>query len=102
MIFFAHLQRITYPSEGEGNAGTSRNVHRNSIRGTIWSMCFISQDSRQSSKEHNPLLAVILNRYGDSYIDHCLEFIVNLEYGSMMEVSLVSIVFVFFAMMCTY
>ncbi|XP_019444144.1 PREDICTED: DNA damage-binding protein 1 isoform X2 [Lupinus angustifolius] len=59
-------ERITYPSEGEGPAaaGTSRSIQRTSIRGTIWSMCFISQNSKQPSKEENPLLAVILNRKG--------------------------------------
>lgn len=30
--------------------------------GTIWSMCFISEDLRRRSKEHNPLLAIVLNR----------------------------------------
>ncbi|XP_027351494.1 pre-mRNA-splicing factor prp12 isoform X1 [Abrus precatorius] len=57
-------ERIVYPSESEGIASTSRSIQRTSIRGTIWSMCFISQDSRQPSKEHNPVLAVILNRRG--------------------------------------
>jgi len=33
------------------------------ISGTIWSMCFISKNSNQSSKEQNPVLAVVVNRY---------------------------------------
>ncbi|KHN22567.1 Splicing factor 3B subunit 3 [Glycine soja] len=57
-------ERIVYPSENEGTASTSRSIQRIGIRGTIWSICFISQDSRQPSKEHNPVLAVIINRRG--------------------------------------
>ncbi|RDX85125.1 Splicing factor 3B subunit 3 [Mucuna pruriens] len=57
-------ERIVYPSESEGTASTSRSIQRTSIRGTIWSICFISQDSRQPSKEHKPVLAVIINRKG--------------------------------------
>lgn len=85
MIFIAQLQRIIYPSESEGTASTSRSIQKTSIRGTIWSMCFILLDSRQPSKEHNPVLAVILNRYGDSFVGHCQEFILSLEDGSIME-----------------
>ncbi|BAT86376.1 hypothetical protein LR48_Vigan03g291500 [Vigna angularis] len=57
-------ERILYPSESEGTASSSRSIQRTSMRGTIWSICFISQDSRQPSKEHNPVLAVIINRRG--------------------------------------
>lgn len=35
------------------------------INGTIWSMCFISKNLNQSSKEH-PVLAVVVNRRGSS------------------------------------
>ncbi|XP_040868627.1 splicing factor 3B subunit 3 isoform X2 [Glycine max] len=55
-------ERIVYPSESEGTASTSRSIQRTSISVTIWSICFISQDSRQPSKEHNPVLALIINR----------------------------------------
>jgi hypothetical protein len=65
VIFSAQFQRIIYPSESEGSASTSRTMQKTSIKGTIWSMCFISLDSRQPSKEHNPVLAIILNKYGD-------------------------------------
>ncbi|KAF7804184.1 splicing factor 3B subunit 3 isoform X1 [Senna tora] len=58
-------ERITYPSESEGTASTYRGIQRSSIYGTIWSMCFISKDSRQQSKEHNPILAILLNRRGE-------------------------------------
>nr|KYP71626.1 hypothetical protein KK1_010894 [Cajanus cajan] len=58
-------ERIVYPSESEGTTNTSRSIQRTSIRGTIWSICFISQDSKQERKEHNPVLAVIINRAGD-------------------------------------
>ncbi|KAI9122007.1 hypothetical protein K1719_006696 [Acacia pycnantha] len=54
-------ERITYPSESEGNAS---NIEPG-IQGTIWSMCFISQDSGELSKEHTPVLAVLLNRKGE-------------------------------------
>ncbi|KAL2345350.1 hypothetical protein Fmac_006635 [Flemingia macrophylla] len=57
-------ERIVYPSESEGTANTPRSIQRTSIRGTIWSICFISQNSRQPSKDDNPVLAVIINRRG--------------------------------------
>ncbi|KAK2418647.1 Cleavage and polyadenylation specificity factor (CPSF) A subunit protein [Trifolium repens] len=57
-------ERIIYPPESEGSASTSRTMQKTSISGTIWSMCFISLDSRQPSKEHNPVLAIILNKRG--------------------------------------
>ncbi|XP_062166084.1 uncharacterized protein LOC133872546 [Alnus glutinosa] len=57
-------KRIIYPPENEGDASVSRSIQKNSIRGTIWSACFISQDSCQPSKGHNPVLAILLNRRG--------------------------------------
>ncbi|CAL0326673.1 unnamed protein product [Lupinus luteus] len=80
-------ERITYPSEGEGTAGTSRSIQRTSIRGTIWSMCFISQNSRQPSKEHNPLLAVILNRKG-SLLNELLLLEWNIKARTIFVISL--------------
>ncbi|KAM7505591.1 hypothetical protein LguiB_004495 [Lonicera macranthoides] len=62
-------KRIVYPSEVEGEASTDTGV--NSIRGTIWSMCFISKDFRQPSMEYNPVLAILLNRRG-SYLNELL------------------------------
>lgn len=58
------FQRIFYPSESEEDSSTSRGL--TSICGTIWSMCFISRDFRYASKEYNPVLAIILNRYDDT------------------------------------
>ncbi|WCJ34079.1 Cleavage and polyadenylation specificity factor (CPSF) A subunit protein [Euphorbia peplus] len=55
-------KRIFYPPENEGSF--PRSFPRPSISGTIWSMCFISRESSQPSKEHNPVLAIILNRKG--------------------------------------
>ncbi|XP_065857046.1 pre-mRNA-splicing factor rse1 isoform X2 [Euphorbia lathyris] len=55
-------KRILYPPENEGSL--PRSFQRPSISGTIWSMCFISRKSSQPSKEHNPVLAIILNRKG--------------------------------------
>ncbi|XP_058738917.1 uncharacterized protein LOC131610877 isoform X3 [Vicia villosa] len=57
-------ERIIYPSESERTAISSRTIQKTSISGTIWSMCFISLDIRQPSNEHNPVLAIILNRKG--------------------------------------
>lgn len=57
-------ERIIYPSESEETASTSRTMQKTSISGTIWSMCFISLDSRQPIKGQNPVLAIILNRRG--------------------------------------
>ncbi|MED6208898.1 hypothetical protein PIB30_049406 [Stylosanthes scabra] len=62
-------ERIMYPSESEGTASISTSNHRSTLSGTIWSMCFISQDSRQANKEHNPILAVVLNRRGKLHND---------------------------------
>lgn len=64
-ISFAQLQMIIYTAESEETAATDTSSYRTSISGTIWSMCFVSLDSQQPSKEHNPVLAVVLNRYGD-------------------------------------
>lgn len=62
-------KRIFYPSEIEGDTSTHPGV--TSIHGTIWSMCFISKDLRQPSKEQNPVLAILLNRRG-SYLNELL------------------------------
>lgn len=62
------FQRIFYPSETEGNTSTARQV--TSVSGTIWSMCFISKEFCQPSKEHNPVLAILLNRYGNALLWH--------------------------------
>ncbi|CAL1370815.1 unnamed protein product [Linum trigynum] len=55
-------KRIIYPPENEANTGVGRGNRRLSFSGTIWSMCFISRHSSQSSKEHNPVLAIVINR----------------------------------------
>ena len=78
-FLFTQIQRIIYPPENEGDASISGSIEKNSIQGTIWSTCFISQDSCQPSKGHNPVLAILLNRYGNcvyvigeySLIFHC-------------------------------
>ncbi|XP_015898900.3 uncharacterized protein LOC107432303 isoform X1 [Ziziphus jujuba] len=57
-------KKIMYPSENEADVITARSVHKNSISGTIWSMCFISKDPNQPSKGHDPVLAILLNRRG--------------------------------------
>ncbi|KAL8201565.1 hypothetical protein R6Q57_010712 [Mikania cordata] len=55
-------KKIFCPSDDEKNTSTSMGV--SGIHGTIWSMCFISKDMRQLSEEHDPLLAILLNRKG--------------------------------------
>ncbi|XP_008241148.1 PREDICTED: splicing factor 3B subunit 3 [Prunus mume] len=56
-------KKIVFPPEKEADASAAR-VQKDSICGTIWSMSFISKDPSQSSKGHNPVLAVLLNRRG--------------------------------------
>ncbi|XP_050226979.1 uncharacterized protein LOC126676749 isoform X2 [Mercurialis annua] len=55
-------EQIFYPSHNEDHTSFTRSNQTPSICGTIWSMCFISRESSQSSKEHNPVLAIIVNR----------------------------------------
>lgn len=62
-------KRIFYPSDNEGDSSTARGL--TSISGTIWSMCFISRDFRHPSKEHYPVLAILLNRRG-SFLNELL------------------------------
>ncbi|GAB4851486.1 hypothetical protein Ancab_030888 [Ancistrocladus abbreviatus] len=64
-------KKITYPSETEENAINGGGLQSTSVYGTIWSMCFVSKNSSQSSKEHNPVLAVLLNRRG-SFLNELL------------------------------
>ncbi|XVF75997.1 hypothetical protein PTKIN_Ptkin13bG0232200 [Pterospermum kingtungense] len=59
-------KRIFYPPENDGSGSSSRSAPRTSIHGTIWSMCFVSKDSAQTNKEHNPVLAIVLNRKGNT------------------------------------
>lgn len=61
-VLLSKFQKIVFPPEKEADASAAR-VQENSICGTIWSMSFISKDPSQSSKGHNPVLAVLLNRY---------------------------------------
>ncbi|KAL8147181.1 hypothetical protein AgCh_004777 [Apium graveolens] len=69
-------KRKSYPSETEGDASASGLVSR--ISGTIWSMCFISRDLRLSCKEHNPVIAILLNRR-DSLVNELLLLEWNIE-----------------------
>ncbi|KAK9062383.1 hypothetical protein SSX86_019569 [Deinandra increscens subsp. villosa] len=55
-------KKIFCPPDNEKNTSTSMGV--SGIHGTIWSMCFISKDMSQLSEEHDPLLAILLNRKG--------------------------------------
>ncbi|KAA8518334.1 hypothetical protein F0562_015783 [Nyssa sinensis] len=62
-------KRILYPTRNEGDSSTASGV--TSICGTIWSMCFISKEFPEPSKEHNPVLAIIMNRRG-SFLNELL------------------------------
>lgn len=79
-------KRITYPPEPEDDLISREQQKRASslatesvaadcestppissyVNGTIWSMCFISKNSDQLSKEYDPVLAVVVNRRGSS------------------------------------
>ncbi|KAK4762165.1 hypothetical protein SAY87_030049 [Trapa incisa] len=52
-------QKLFYPKQNQGEAGTGNSIQKTSICGTIWSMCFISHDP---IKNCDVVLAVILNR----------------------------------------
>lgn len=57
-------KRIFYPPDEEGETGISWGIQRTNICGTIWSMCFISTNCTIPSKEHHPVLAILINRRG--------------------------------------
>ncbi|XP_077213126.1 cleavage and polyadenylation specificity factor (CPSF) A subunit protein isoform X2 [Tasmannia lanceolata] len=58
-------KKILYPPENGGDTRTGRDSERHSICGTIWSMCFISKDVRQLSKDgFSAILALIVHRRG--------------------------------------
>lgn len=57
-------KKIFISSDIEKSTSTSTSSGVSGIHGTIWSMCFISKDTSQLSKEHNPVLAILLNRKG--------------------------------------
>ncbi|XVE96196.1 hypothetical protein REPUB_Repub02eG0200900 [Reevesia pubescens] len=59
-------KRIFYPPENEGSGSSTRSAQKTSIRGTVWSMCFVSKDSVRPNKEQNPILAIVLNRKGNA------------------------------------
>lgn len=60
-LFMYSSQRILCPPEKDGRLETARGF--TNISGTIWSMCFISEDYSQPGKERKPILAILLNRY---------------------------------------
>ncbi|KAK2985367.1 hypothetical protein RJ640_029324 [Escallonia rubra] len=55
-------KRIIYPSESGGDTSCPQCL--DNISGTIWSLCFISKFHCEPSKEHDPILAILLNRRG--------------------------------------
>ncbi|WOL15227.1 hypothetical protein Cni_G24008 [Canna indica] len=65
-------EKISYPSESKADASTGQGTSSTSIRGTIWSMCFISNGSYQADG-YNPILAVVMHRK-DSFVNDLLLF----------------------------
>lgn len=56
-------EKIFYPPENEGEMSTTRDTSMTSIRGTIWSMSFISNGTGHLSMEgYDPVLAIIMHR----------------------------------------
>ncbi|XP_042465522.1 splicing factor 3B subunit 3-like isoform X1 [Zingiber officinale] len=56
-------EKIYYPPESKIDASNGRDTLGSIVRGTIWSMCFISHGTYQT-KGYNPLMAIIMNRKG--------------------------------------
>ncbi|XP_071724856.1 uncharacterized protein [Rutidosis leptorrhynchoides] len=55
-------KKICHPTENEGEASINQCLQKIGTSGAIWSMCFISNDSRQPTKKHDPTLAVVHTR----------------------------------------
>ncbi|RAL51771.1 hypothetical protein DM860_010489 [Cuscuta australis] len=53
-------KKISCPPDNQEHIKTVNGF--TDICGTIWSMCFISKDIDQPSREHNPVVAILLNR----------------------------------------
>ncbi|KAG8371805.1 hypothetical protein BUALT_Bualt12G0001400 [Buddleja alternifolia] len=70
-------KRIFCPPEKDGRLKTATGS--TNITGTIWSMCFISEDYDQSSKERRAVLAILLNRWGSFYRNELLLLEWNIE-----------------------
>ncbi|KAL6523179.1 hypothetical protein OROGR_016782 [Orobanche gracilis] len=70
-------KKIFCPSEKDGRLKTSRGS--TNISGTIWSMCFISQEYHQPTKVYKPVLAILLNRWGSFYRNELLLLEWNIE-----------------------
>ncbi|GFP84151.1 DNA damage-binding protein 1 [Phtheirospermum japonicum] len=70
-------KKIFCPTEKDGRLKTAKGS--TNISGTIWSMCFISQDHHQPNKECNPVLAILLNRWGSFYRNELLLLEWNME-----------------------
>ncbi|CAA0812680.1 Cleavage and polyadenylation specificity factor (CPSF) A subunit protein [Striga hermonthica] len=70
-------KKIFCPSEKDGRLKTARGT--TNISGTIWSMCFISQDYHQHNKACKPVVAILLNRWGSFYRNELLLLEWNIE-----------------------
>ncbi|MQL75968.1 hypothetical protein Taro_008339, partial [Colocasia esculenta] len=61
---------ILYPSENDGEASFSLGPSRINVRVTIWSMSFISKESKKVTEdEHSCILAMVAHRQGASFND---------------------------------
>ncbi|KAK6149257.1 hypothetical protein DH2020_016782 [Rehmannia glutinosa] len=70
-------KKIFIPPEKDGRLKTARGS--TNVSGTIWSMCFISDDYHQPNKERKPVLAILLNRWGSFYRNELLLLEWNIE-----------------------
>ncbi|KAK8954298.1 DNA damage-binding protein 1b [Platanthera zijinensis] len=57
-------EKMFYPPENKGEVSIVKDTVRGNIRGTIWSMCFVSHGTDHSSKGYYPILATIMHRKG--------------------------------------
>ncbi|EYU39984.1 hypothetical protein ABFS82_10G175900 [Erythranthe guttata] len=78
-------KRILCPPEKDGGLETAKGSIIN-ISGTIWSMCFISEDDNQPEKERKPVLAILLNRWGSFYRNELLLLEWNIKEQSVQVV----------------
>ncbi|THU46929.1 hypothetical protein C4D60_Mb09t10140 [Musa balbisiana] len=65
-------EKISYPSENKTEGSSGQDTLGTSIRGTIWSMCFISDGTYQIEGYHS-ILAIVMHRKG-SFINELLLF----------------------------
>ncbi|PKU82470.1 splicing factor 3B subunit 3 isoform X1 [Dendrobium catenatum] len=55
-------EKMFYPPEYKGETSLIKDAMRTNVRGTIWSMCFVSHGTDCSSTGYYPILATIMHR----------------------------------------